>query len=190
MKKKRTITQEELIVEMMPFSEELLNWCKTHPEVLAALKIIYAEKFISLQAIVTSYPSNYPDDEVIGIYTYDYQRKNPVFKQDFIVNKGKLNKEFILFTRNPVGSSKYVKDINDFFATYGKGGYYINSHHLFLEELPAEIRERGKDAMKLAEKMKGADLRIAPQKHIDKIYQQVKSAKKGKWYVKKKLKKD
>jgi len=189
-KKKRAITLEELFIEMMPFSDELSAWCKANPEFLVALKNIHADKFISLMAIVTSCSPNFPDDEVIGIYTYDYQGKNPVFKQDFIVNKGKLNQEFLLFTRNPAGSSRYVKDINEFFTAYGKGGYYTNSHHLSLEDLPAEIRERGKQAIRFAEKMKGARLRKVPQDHIDKIYKQLKVEKSGKWYIKKKLKKD
>lgn len=184
---KKNITVEELIVEMMPFSKELVIWCKTHPEFLAALKNIYSDKFISLGAIVTSYSPNFPTDEVIGIYTYDYRRKTPIFKQDFIVNKGKLNQEFTLFTRSKAGSSKYVKDINDFFRTYGKGGFYANSHHLKLDDLPNEIRERGLEAMKLAGKMKGATLGKIPQEHIDKIYKQVKRAKSNEWLVREKL---
>lgn len=186
----KKITFEELIVEMMPFSEELVNWCKAYPEFLVALKVIYSDRFISLGAIVTSYSPNYPEDEVIGIYTYDYKRKTPIFKQDFIVNKGKLNKEFILFTRNSKnGSSKYVKDINEFYATYGKGGFYINSHHLSLEQLPEEIRERGLEAINLANKLIGG-IKIKPsQKHIDKIYGELKSVKRGTWFIKQKLKK-
>lgn len=182
------VTLEEVIIEMMPFSGELLYWCKDHPEFFKALKNIYPRKFISLHAIVTSYPPN-SEDEVIGIYSYDYQRRNPIFKQDFIVNKGRSNQEFILFTRNPKGSgSRYVKDINDFFAKYGKGGNYGNSHHLTLEELPDEIKERGKDAIRIAEKIKGDNLNGVPQEHIDKIHQELAKVKKGKWYIKKRLK--
>jgi hypothetical protein len=183
------ITLEKLIIEMMPFSKELVNWCEIHPDFLAALKNVYSDKFISLGAIVTSYSPNFPTDEVIGIYTYDYQRKNPIFKQDFIVNKGKLDQEFILFTRCKAGSSKFVKDINDFFATYGKGGFYVNSHHLNLEDLPGEIKGRGLDAIKLAGKMKGATLDKIPQEHINTIYRQVKLAKNSDWFVKKKIEK-
>lgn len=182
----KKVTLEELIIEMMPFSKELADWCSKYPKFLMALKNVSAKKFISLGAIVTSYPPT--GDEVIGIYTYDYQRKNPIFKQDFVVNKGRLNKEFILFTRNPTGSSKYVKDIKDFFALYGKYGYYVTSHHLALEELPAEIQERGQKAIKLAEKISGTDITKINQEHIDRVYQQVKSVKTGKWYVKQKTK--
>lgn len=182
------ITFEELIIELMPFSPELVDWCKTHPEFMGALKNIYAEKFISLGGIVTSYSPNYPNDEVIGVYTYDYKRKNPVFKQDFIINKGKQNKEFILFTRNfKNGSSKYVKDIHEFYDTYGKGEFYVNSHHLSFEELPDKIKPRGQDAIKLANKLKGSSLIKPSQEIIEKIYLQVKSVKQGTWFVKQKL---
>lgn len=184
----KDITLEEVIIEMMPFSEELIDWFKMYPEFLAALKNVYADRFISLGAIVTYYSPNYPGDEVIGIYTYDYQRKNPIFKQDFIVNKGKLNNEFILFTRNSKGgSSKFVKDINEFFATYGNGGFYVNSHHLSFEELPDQLKERGEAAIKLAETMKGANLKKIPQEHIERIYGQIKAVKRGEWFVKEKL---
>jgi len=185
---KKKISLEELIVEMMPFSDGLVDWCKSHPEFLEALKIVYSEKFISLGVIVTSYSPNYPNDQVIGVYTYDYQRKNPIFKQDFIVNKGSLDKEFILFTRNFRGrSSKYVKDINEFYATYGKGGNYVNSHHLSFEQLPEEMKPRGLDAIKLANKLKGGIMIKPSQKRISKIYKQVKSIKKGVWFEKQKL---
>lgn len=173
---------------MMPFSRELINWCKIHPEFQSALKIIYSERFLTLGAIVTSYSPNYPTDEVIGIYTYDYIRKHPIFKQDFIVNKGKLDNEFVLFTRNPkCGSTKYVKDINVFYATYGKDGYYINSHHLTLEQLPAELRERGNRTIALANKLKTGIYMKPNQDHIDKVYNELNSVKRDSWYVKQKL---
>lgn len=184
------VTFEELILEFMPFSRQLLNWCKLHPEFQNALKVIYSERFISLGAIVTSYSPNYPNDEVIGVYAYDYKLKNPLFKQDFIVNIGKLDNEFILYTRNAKGSStKYVKDINDFYATYGKGGYYLNSHHLTLEQLPQELRERGESAIKLAQKVQNGGYIKPDQKHVNKVYGEVMEEKKGVWANWKKLSK-
>lgn len=182
----KKVTLEELIIEFMPFSEELVNWCKTHPEFLAALKNVYPERFISPAMIVTSYPKS--GDEVIGIYTYHHEMKNPVFKQDFIINKGRLNQEFILYTRNPKGSSKYVKDIKGFFVAYGKYGYDANSHHLSLEELPAQLQERGKEAIKLAEKMKQGIAQKIPQYKINRIYKEVMSIKRQDRYIKEKLK--
>jgi hypothetical protein len=184
----KQISLEELIILMMPFSKELIEWCKLHPEFQSALKVIYSERFVSLGAIVTSYSPNFPQDEVIGVYSYDYKRKNPIFKQDFIINKGKLNKEFVLYTRTKGKSSKYVKDINDFYASYGKGGFYINSHHLMLEQLPSELRERGISAIQLANKIVAGNYSKPNQKHINKIYNEIISVKRDAWYVKQKLK--
>lgn len=187
--KSNKVTFEELVLEMMPFSRQILSWCKEHPEFQKALKIIYSDRFISLGAVVISCSPNYPDDEVIGIYSYDYKIKNPKFKQDFIVNKGRLNREFVLYTRNPGGqSSKYVKDINDFYGTYGRGGFYYNSHHLTLAQLPEEIRDRGKRAIKLAEKIQRMGGFLKPsQDQIDRIHRDVMVEKAGKWFKKKKL---
>lgn len=182
------ITFEELILEMMPFSTELIAWCKTHPEFLSALKVIYSERFISLGTIVTSYSPNYPEDEVIGIYAYDYLKKTPVFKQDFVINKRKKNKEFILYTRNPrKGSSKYVKDINEFFATYGKNGIYFNSHHLTLEQLPEEIKERGQQAINIANRLSGGIMVKPTQEQIDRIHCELQTIKMGNWFIKRKI---
>jgi hypothetical protein len=182
---KKQVTFEELIIEMMPFSEQLVAWCKAHSEFQAALKNIYADKFISLQAIVTSYPKS-STDEVIGIYTYNYTSKTSIFKQDFVVNKNKENKEFILYTRWK--SSKYVKDVQDFFAIYGKDGSYVNSHHLKLEQLPKEIKFRGEDAIKLVAKM-GGTFQKPPQELMDKIYEDLMKMKREDRYNKIKLKK-
>jgi len=172
-------------LELSPFSEELVNWCKTHPEFLKALKNVHPERFISPAMIVTSYPAS--GDEIIGVYTYHHELKNPIFKQDFIVNKDNANKEFILYTRNPAGSSKYVKDIKEFFAKFGKYGYTTTSHHLTLSELPAQLQERAREAIKLAEKMKVGTPQKIPQKHIDRIYGEVMSIKRENRMVKEKL---
>src|SRR3989338_6890658 len=130
------ITPDELIIEMMPFAYELKVFCKSNPSFQKALKIIYFDRFITLQVITTSYSPNFPNDEVIGIYVYDYGLKKPQFKQDFIVNKEGKKKEFILFTGlSNVVDNKYVRHINDFLATYGKGGYFVNAHRPKFEEL-------------------------------------------------------
>lgn len=181
------IILEELILEMMPFSPELVAWCKNHPEFFAAIKNIYPKKFISPGMIMTSTSPNYPNDQVIGVYTYDYNRGKPIFKQDFIVNKGKSNTEFILYTRNPSGSSKYVKDINEFYEKYGKDGYHKYTHHLNLEELPLELQERAKETIALSEKVKGYDLDKIPQAHIERIYAEAIKEKEGAWLVKQKM---
>lgn len=149
------ITPEELIIEMMPFPRELKEFCKTHPDFGKALKIIYFDRFITLQAVGTSYSPNFPQDEVIGIYVYDYGLKIPRFKQDFIININGQKKEFILYTGlSSVVDNKYVKYINDFFATYGKGGYYQGAHHPKFEEFSEELKERALRVITLAARRK------------------------------------
>ncbi len=183
---KKTITLEDLIVEMMPFSEELKNWCKLHPEFLVALKVINPERFVALGGIITSSSPNYPDDEIIGILVYDNIRG--IFKQDFIINKGRANREFFLYTRNPGRlSSTYVKDINEFYSKYGKGDYYINTHHLSFDNLPEEIRSRAIDSLRLADKLKKAGYKKPTQEQIDNAYNQLLKIKKSTWFLKTKL---
>ena len=151
---KKVVSEEEIVIATMPFSKELMQWCQAHADFMESLKNVHLRKFISLGAIVTSYPTNNPQDQVIGVYTYHYQRKNPIFKQDFIVNLGNRNKEFILYTRSKNGKkSKYVKDINDFYMKYGNTGDYVNSHHLTFNQLPGEIRPRAEHAINLARKI-------------------------------------
>lgn len=173
------LTLADVIIETMPFSKELINWCKKYPEFLEALKITHPERFFHLGAVITSYSPNYPDDEVIGFYTYDSKRK--LFKQDFIINKGKLNKEFILYTRNPKGSSKYVKDIKEFALTYGKGGHYVNSHHLSFNELPNNIKGRALRAMNLAESVTKSGLIKLSQEQIELLFNEITEIKKNNW---------
>ncbi len=170
------ITPEDLIIEMMPFADELKLFCKSNPGFRRALKIIYFDRFITLQAITTSCSPNFPNDEVIGIYIYDYGLKKPQFKQDFIVNKDRQKKEFVLYTGlSEVVDNKYVKHINDFLASYGKGGYYVNAHRPKLEEFTGVLKERALRAINLAEKRKkDGFIRITPE-YAEKIYQKLKT---------------
>lgn len=181
------ITLEKVSLETMPFADELLKWCETHPKFQEALKIIYSDRFLHLGGIITSCSPDYPDDEVIGVFSYDYKIKNPIFKQDFIINKGKQYEEFILFTRNPSGSSRWVKDINDFYSTYGKDDYYKNSHRMTFDELPDEFKERGRRVIEMARKIKEAGGYRPPQEKIEEIYKQVKKAKANPWVIRKEL---
>lgn len=181
------ITRNELIIEMMPFSEELIQWCKKHLDFPRALKIIYPERFISLGAICTSYSDYNLNDEVIGVYSYAYRLNNPIFKQDFIVNKSKLNKIFILYTRYPNSKSKYIKDINEFYNTYGKNHQYVNSHHLTLEELPQTLIHRGIQAIKRADILKKTGIRKLSQEELLTFYKDLKKQKRNKWFNKIKI---
>lgn len=177
----KSVTLKEVILELTPFPEELVKWSNSHPEFLDALKNVYPEKFIS-PAMIIIYPPIKGDcacegDVVIGVYTYHHELNKPIFKQDFIVNRGHLSKEFILYSKNPAGSSKYVKGIKEFFAKYSKYGHNTSSHHQSLEELPRQLQERGREAVRLAEKINIGMPQEIPQEHINKIYKEVMAVK-------------
>lgn len=139
------ITWEDVILETLPFSQELIDWCKTHSEFQKGLKALASKRFLHLGVIMPTHPPG-TEDKVFGIYAYDYKNKPPLFKQDFIVDVDGAHKEFILYSGFPKGiqSTKYVRHINDFYQKYGENGNYANGHHLTFDQLPldSELRER------------------------------------------------
>jgi hypothetical protein len=167
------ITLKDVILELTPFPQQLIDWCKSHPDFSDALKNVYPEKFISAGVIIEHPPirvGEYAGDVVIGVYTYHHEIKKPVFKQDFIVYNGR---DYILYSRNPAGNKKYVKDINEFYKKYGQYGHVESDHHLTLEELPIELQRRGRQAIDLAERMNLGSSQEIPQELIDKTYKEV-----------------
>jgi hypothetical protein len=181
------ITFKDVILELTPFSQDLIDWSKKHIEFSDALKNIYPEKFISPGIVITHPPirtGNAIGDEVIGVYIYHYNLRTPIFKQDFIV---KRDYEYTLYSRNPGGNSEYVKDINEFYLKYSIYGHDKRNHHSSLEELPPKVQERAKEAMVLAGKMKIGTPQEIPQKHIDKIYKKVMAIPREERIVIKKL---
>lgn len=134
--------------EKYPFSDELCNFMDSNPDFYNSLKISRPERFVFIPIIFTSHtPSEHclTKDEVIGMWYYD--QKKTKFKQDFIINKNKENKEFISYTAITEAKkykSKYVQVINDFFEKYGKNGtYYHNGnkwqhHYRDIDDLPNE----------------------------------------------------
>ena len=161
---------------MMPFPEGLKEFCRKNQNFSKALKIIHPDKFIALQATATSYSPYYPEDEIIGFYVYDYGKNNPVFKQDFLLNIDKKNNNFILYTGlSAVIDNKSVKHINDFLSTYGKGGYFKDSHRITLEELPEELKDRALKAIALAEARKKGGYPKITQEHVEDIYKKFKN---------------
>lgn len=148
---------EEILIDIQPFSDGLKQWCKDHDDFTKALKIIYPAKFISMGMVVVTHPPHYPNDKVIGFYTYHYAMKNPKFKQDFIIDLGKQDNNFVLYTRqNLVPQNSYIKDINAFFDTYGQGGNYLRAHHVSFEDIPEEGKPRALQAMNLGDRVKNA----------------------------------
>ncbi len=180
------VTREDAIIETMPFSKELRDWCKSYPDFSKALKINYPKEFLTLGAIVTSHSTYKPEDQVIGIYTYAYTMKNPIFKQDFVINVGNIHKQFILYTRFP-SSSKIIKDISEFYKTYGENGNYLNSHHLTFDQLPDKVKFAGERAIELANRIiKNGLLKDNPKRN-KRIYRDVLIEKQGEWFKKEKL---
>lgn len=164
------MTRENIILKMMPFSDPIIKWCIDHPEFRDALKIIYPDRFITLQAIVISYSPYKPKDQVLGIFAYDYQKNQNKFKQDFIVNSESKNEKFTLYTRlSKRNYSKYVRDINEFYSSYAKGTHYADTHHPKLEDLPPELQERAKRVIKLANGLKTTGLRQLSEKEINEF---------------------
>lgn len=172
------ITIEDVILETTPFDERLISWCKKHDDFYKALKLIHSHKFLHLGTIVVRYPKNFPKDQVIGVYSYHYSIRKPIFKQDFIVNKNSEYKEFIIYTRNPDGSSKWVKDINEFYKKYDVSDDLFSLHHITFDQLPDEVKERGRRMIALSEKIKSIGHVKLTQNEIDRAYLSITSEKK------------
>ena len=148
---------EEIFIETTPFSDGLKKWCKDHSDFTKALKITHPERFISLGMVIITYPPHKPNDKVIGFYSYDYSVNKPRFKQDFIVDIGKRDDYFVLYTRQKVvKNNKYIRDINEFFKTYGKDGNYLRSHWVEANDIPKEAQDRAKQAELLGKRIKKA----------------------------------
>jgi len=173
----------DIAIEAMPFSNELRAWCDIRPEFKDGLKFSNTDRFIPLGMVLTSRTVNVPADEVIGFYTYDYVSSK--FKQDFIVNIGSENNEFVLYTSLPPANTglygKYVKHINEFFAIYGKKGDYAGTHHLDIEGIKAlgndDLTGRAQRAIQNGALMKVHGRRLYTQKELDDVMQKIKNAK-------------
>lgn len=155
----------DVIFEAMPFRNELVEWIRKHPEFKEGLKFSNPDTFLTLGAVVRSFSPDHPDDEVIGFFTYDTNKK--FFKQDFIVNVGNTNTEFILYSKQPNKKyGKYVQHFNGFKAKYAINGHYQNVHHLTLADLDAmnnsQLSERARSAVALAERIEAAGGRKQP----------------------------
>jgi len=124
----------DVIIEAMPFHENLSQWCRTRGNVKQALKFSNSDNFLPIGAIQTSHPKVRSEDEVIGFIVYDPSKK--IFKQDYIVNIGTIYKQFVLYTKVPGKQyDKEVKHIKQFYAVYDRDGGYEMDHHLTLEQL-------------------------------------------------------
>jgi len=155
----------DVIFEAMPFSNELVEWIRERPDFKEGLKFSNPDGFLALGAVAWSRTPDVPDDEVIGFFAYDINKK--FFKQDFIINVGDTNTEFILYSKQPSKKyGKYVRHFNEFKAKYAINGHYQNVHHLSLADLDARnnpgLSERARDTIALAERIEAAGGRNQP----------------------------
>jgi hypothetical protein len=138
-----------LIIKLQPLPEELKKICDINPDFAEALKISHPRRFISLGAVIKSYPPE-SEDEVIGFYVYDYSQN--IIKQDFIVNLKKKNTEFILYTGQSLDEvTRNIKHINEFFKKYPT--YNKKDHRPKFHELPEKIQALVPRAINLAERL-------------------------------------
>lgn len=173
----------DLVIEAMPFPIELQAWCSSHPNFKKALKLSNPDRFIPLGMIITSHSPVKPQDEVIGFFAYDYFQEQ--FKQDFIVNLGGLNTEFMLYTSLPSGKSglygKYVHHIKDFFLKYGSDGSYASTHYISLQTIKsynnADLTGRAERAITKGCHMKLYGRRPVSQEELQEVMQKIKNAK-------------
>jgi hypothetical protein len=136
-----------------PFSEDLYIFMEAHPEAEAALKLSSPERFVTIPIIFTSgLPSSHPNtaDQVIGVWYFDKKkpycnmhRRVCTFKQDFIVNVGKLGEEYVVYTADKK-PPPYVQPLRKFFDVYGDNGKFYhdgtqwNHHYGAVQDLPNE----------------------------------------------------
>jgi hypothetical protein len=153
------ITIADVVIEAMPFSDQIIAWCHDHPEFKQALKVTNPDRFYPLGMVTVTKTKNVPEDKVIGFVAYDMDAQ--IFKQDFVVDVGSKEREFVLYTRHPQRKyDRHVRDINDFYARYGKNGDYADTHHVDLAHIMAigntELSERAQRAVKTSQQIVAA----------------------------------
>lgn len=86
----------DVVIEAVPFSNSPVKWCQGYSNFKTGLKFANSGDFLALGLILTSSVPHKPNDGVIGFLVYDMKQK--IFEQDFIVNVGKANTKFILYS--------------------------------------------------------------------------------------------
>lgn len=138
-----------------PFSNALCAFMDTNREFYKSLKLSNDARFHFLRIILTSMtPPAHPksNDEVIGFFYLDTEKKECHthhcicrFKQDFVVNVGSLETEYVSYTTD-MDCPPYVRPIREFFELYGENGKYYHDdnglrwqhHYATLNDLPNE----------------------------------------------------
>jgi len=131
-----TLSIADVVIEAMPFSDEIIRWCHLHSDFKEALKVSNPDRFHPLGMVQTSWPTVRPGDFVIGFTSYDMISEK--FKQDFMVDEGNRHDTFVLYTNLPSKKfGKYVRHIKEFYSIYGKNGDYADTHHFNIDRLHA-----------------------------------------------------
>ena len=175
------LTMADLVIEAMPFSDQIIAWCHSHPDFKYALKVTSPDRFYPLGMITTTRTKNVPDDLVIGFIAYDMTED--IFKQDFIVDIGNEHRKFVLYSKHPEKKyGKYVHHIKDFFAKYGQNGDYANAHHVDLNYILAmgnkELSERTQRAVKTSKEIVSAGgRRDVSQKELRETLAKIRAEK-------------
>ena len=174
-------TIADVIIEAMPFSDEIIAWCQLHPEFMDALKVTNPDRFYALGMVTTSFTKNVPGDRVIGFMAYDMVSEK--FKQDFIVDVNDQHEEFVLYTRLPNRNyGRYVHDINEFYSRYGRNGDYANTHHVDLAHIQGmgnkELSERAARTVQTAARITAAGgRRQVSQEELEDTLAKIRAAK-------------
>lgn len=177
----------DVIIEAMPFSDEIIEWCKIHPEFKEALKVTNPDRFYALGMIITSHPRTAPEDLVIGFFAYDMVKD--IFKQDFIVDIGNKHTQFMLYSNvQNKQFGKHVQHINQFYAKYGKNGDYANTHHVTLDYIVKmgndELSERAIRTVATSKKIMAAGgRRPVSQKELAETLEKIRAAKKAQNHI-------
>lgn len=104
----------------------------SNPDFLKSLKLYEDKKFAFIPLLVCSGSPKLPQDQVLGFFYVDIQNardgKTPLFKQDFVVNVGRTDRDFRSYAAKQFVNGKDVHLIDDFFRDYGDNGTYY--HHL------------------------------------------------------------
>jgi len=171
----------DVIIEAMPFSDEIIAWCHKHPEFKEALKVSNPDRFYALGMVLTSSTKNVPSDLVIGFMAYDMTTK--IFKQDFMIDMGNRHQEFMLYTNLPSKQyGKYVQHIKQFYAKYGKNGDYADTHHVSLDYILSlgndELSERAARTVDASARIVSAGgRRHISQEELKQTLDQIRAAK-------------
>ena len=112
-----------------PLSPGLRSRLQSDVDFYQSLKLANRERFVFLDFIIISrlpQDAPYPEDQVLGFWYFD--RVSQVFKQDFVVNVGSKDNQFVSYSRKN-NNGPFIRPIKEFFEKYGDGQRYYHRDH-------------------------------------------------------------